>query len=541
MRPADGERELFAASAPVSREIVLYAVATLVGSTIWLWPHLLHFSQVPDRGDPIFSAWRLARVAHQLATDPTHVFDGNSFYPLPLTLTYSDATILQAILGAPLIWIGVKPLIVTNLLFFVAFPACGLAFFYVAWQFTRDPRAALVAGLLGAWYPFHSEHYSHFELQWFMFVPLACLALLRVLARPTLAAGLLFGLVVSAQWLASMYIGIMLMTMLVPFALTVVTGWRVVPSRALVQSLLVAVVVVLASCLITGLPYVRSRAARGDRTIEDLRPGSATVSDYGATHRRLASYRWHSRAANQPERELFPGASPVLLATIGAFASWGTLSTAIAITGALAFECSLGLNGPTYRALYEWVMPYRGMRVPARFSVLVGSCLILLSAFGTRSLLRRVGTRGRDAVFAAIIGFVLLDLRVTTPLVDYWPSSPGLYQSVTSDMVLAEFPTGHEIDYMYFSTEHWAHLIGGYSGFIPVDPELDRARAAFPSPESLASMRGRGATHLTYNCSFERSQERCQNTLRQLDQAPSLSLVADHTWNGADARLYRFR
>jgi hypothetical protein len=144
-------------------------------------------------------------------------------------------------------------------------------------------------------------------------------------------------------------------------------------------------------------------------------------------------------------------------------------------------------------------------------------------------------------VFAAIVGLVLLDLRVTTPLVDYWPSSPALYRSVTSDMVLAEFPTGHEIDYMYFSTGHWARLISGYSGFIPVDPELDRARAAFPSPESLASMRGRGATHVTYNCSFERSDERCRNTVRQLDQAPSLSLVADHEWNGADARLYRFR
>jgi hypothetical protein len=186
-------------------------------------------------------------------------------------------------------------------------------------------------------------------------------------------------------------------------------------------------------------------------------------------------------------------------------------------------------------------MPYRGMRVPARFSVLVGSCLILLSAFGTRSLLRRFATRGSSAVFAAIIVLVLLDLRVTTPLVNYWPSSPGIYQSVTSDMVLAEFPAGHDIDYMYFSTGHWAHLLGGYSGFLPADPELDQARTAFPSPESLASLRGRGATHLTYNCLFERSEQRCENTLRQLDRTPSLSLVADHKWNGADTRLYRFR
>jgi hypothetical protein len=108
-------------------------------------------------------------------------------------------------------------------------------------------------------------------------------------------------------------------------------------------------------------------------------------------------------------------------------------------------------------------------------------------------------------------------------------------------MVLAEFPAGHDIDYMYFSTGHWAHLIGGYSGFIPADPELEQARAAFPSTESLASLRALGATHLTYNCLFERSEERCQNTLRQLDQTAALSLVAGRRWNGADTRLYRMR
>jgi hypothetical protein len=88
---------------------VLYAIATIAGSTVWLWPHLLHFSQVPDRGDPIVSAWRLARLAHQLATDPGHPFDGNIFYPLPPTPTYSDATVLQGILGALLMWMGVEP------------------------------------------------------------------------------------------------------------------------------------------------------------------------------------------------------------------------------------------------------------------------------------------------------------------------------------------------------------------------------------------------------------------------------------------------
>ena len=100
----------FAFARPISREVVCYAFLSVLASTVWLWPHLLHFRQVPDRGDPIFSAWRLARFAHQLTTDPAHLLDGNIFYPLPLTLTYSDATILQGILATPLLWLNVEPL-----------------------------------------------------------------------------------------------------------------------------------------------------------------------------------------------------------------------------------------------------------------------------------------------------------------------------------------------------------------------------------------------------------------------------------------------
>jgi hypothetical protein len=134
---------------------------------------------------------------------------------------------------------------------------------------------------------------------------------------------------------------------------------------------------------------------------------------------------------------------------------------------------------------------------------------------------------------------VLLDLRLTTSLVDYWPAVPEIYEGVTPRMVLAEFPAGREVDYMYFSTTHWAHLLGGYSGYIPSDPELERGRQLFPSREAIASLRGRGATHLTYNCAFERSKERCAYTLRELDRIRTVSLVTAGRWNEAEVRLYR--
>jgi hypothetical protein len=227
----EAERERFAHPPPATRDVWLYAAATLLGSVIWIMPHLRDIRQVADPGDPVFSAWRIARLAHQFTHDPRHLFDGNIFYPLPLTLTYSDSTLLEGLLGMPFVLGGVEPLIVANSLTVIAFPACGLAFFFAAWRLTADPRAALIAGLVGAWYPFRAEHYSHLELLWAMFVPLAIVAGLRMLADPRAATGARFGAAVTAQWLASMYLGVMLLSFLAPFMAIMAVAWRIVPSR----------------------------------------------------------------------------------------------------------------------------------------------------------------------------------------------------------------------------------------------------------------------------------------------------------------------
>src|SRR5678816_4656938 len=66
----DEERERFVRTAVRPRAFVLYAAAAALASVLWLTPNLLHPRRVPDRGDPVFSAWRLARLTHQLAHDP---------------------------------------------------------------------------------------------------------------------------------------------------------------------------------------------------------------------------------------------------------------------------------------------------------------------------------------------------------------------------------------------------------------------------------------------------------------------------------------
>lgn len=536
------ERARIATPAPLPRSFFLYAAAVVLAPLVWLAPHVLHPRLVPDPGDPLFSAWRLASLEHQIAHDPLHPFDANTFYPARGTLTYSDATVLEGLVAAPFIAAGVDPLLVSNWLFLLAFPLSGLTFFYAGWRLTSDLRAGFVAGVLGALYPFHTEHYSHLELQFFCFVPLAVWTLLRMIAAPGWRTGLAFGIAVAAQWLACMYFGVMLMTFLAPFGLLVLAAWRVPLGRPAVGAALAAAIPIVGGLMLLGIPYMASRGARGDRGFADLTYYSAVPADYGHPHGRLATYRWISRRGHQPEREMFPGAMPIVLAAVGIWPPLRVAQAATLASGALAFDWSIGIHGLTYDDLYRYVLPYRGLRVPARFSAIVGSALVLLSAFGCSRLIRLPrAPRAQSALFAVIASLALINLRPVAELHPYYDTNPSIYARVTSAMVLAELPRTHVIDYMYFSTSHWARLLGGYSGFMPIDDELERAWEGFPAPAALDVLRRRGATHLTYNCAFERSPQRCAATLEHLEENPRLELLASEKWQGGDVRLYGFK
>src|SRR5258708_737321 len=536
------ERVRFASPAPPTRAVWLYGAAALLGSLVWIAPQLLHIREVPDAGDPIFSAWRIAALTHQPTPDPRHLWNGNIFYPLPLTLNYSDSLLLQSVLAMPFLLAHVDPLVVANALLVVSYPARGLAFFYATWRIAGDPQAALVAALVGTWSPFHSEHYSHLELHWTMFVPLALIALLRMLARPRWKTGALFGAAVAAQCLACMYVGVMLVSVLVPFGLVVALAWRVRPSRPVAAAVIGAALVLLPVAGGLGVTYLKAREAHGERSLGELSDGSATPRDYGNAHIRLVTYRWQSGRLHHGERELFPGASALALAAVGMLPPLTPVTMATIVSAALGFDWSLGLKGLTYGNLYRLSAVHRGMRVAARFSAMVAATLVLLFAYGARRLLRMPRSpTTRGIVCGALCAGVLFHLRLDPRLQPYLRSIPSIYARVTPDMVLAQLPRYHDLDYMYFSTRHWAHLLGGYSGFLPVDELLERGLRAFPSPERRAQLHRHGATHLTYNCALEEQQNRCGAVLDTLDGNPTLELIASERWERADVRLYRFR
>ena len=197
-----------------------YAGGVIIVSLLWFTPHLTHIRRVPDAGDPLFSAWRIARVAHQLTHDPLHLFDGNIFYPEPYTLTYSDATFLEGVVATPFIVAGLDPLVVSNAIFLVGLSAlrAGVLLYRVA----PDGGSARGVSSPASWarcIRSISSTTATSSCSSSASFRSPMVALLRLLAAPQWRRGLVLGALLALQWLACMYFGVMLPVFLLPVAL----------------------------------------------------------------------------------------------------------------------------------------------------------------------------------------------------------------------------------------------------------------------------------------------------------------------------------
>ena len=525
------------------RGSVAAAAGMGVVAAVLLFPQLRHMDSVPDFGDPLLSMWRAGWVLQQLRGDPRGLFDANIFYPEPLTLTYSDSMLLPGLTAAPLLAAGVHPVVTYNLLLISGFVLSGIAAALLVERLTGSSRAGFVAGIVFGFYPFHFEHYSHLELQMMQWMPLALLAVHRFLETRRLRYAVGGALCVAAQLYSSMYYGVFFSV----YAVAVV-GTLMLTRRPPLRRLLVPAAVAAAIALVLAVPLIRpySEATRtkGERGRGEVIVFSATPTDYLRAHFRSAVYGTRMLSGRQPERALFPGVVPLALAAAGLVPPLGAVRLAYVAGLVVAFDGSLGFNGLTYPYLYDWFSPIRGLRVPARFSLLVALSLAVLSAFGVHRLLRLPRhASGARLMFAAAAVFSVANVWPVLPLRAVWPEPPPVYGALSGagHVVLAEFPVpddyAYNTPYMYFALWHWAPMVNGYSGFMPKSyDEFQHGVADFPGPMALAALKIRGVTHVTVNCAFYRGG--CDALLDRLDRIPDLRRIAEGRWQGQRVRLY---
>lgn len=544
---------------PRWREVLMVGAGLTVVVGLVLHVQVVNPYSVPDLGDPLFSIWRISWIDQHILAAPHRLFDANIFYPAPRTLTYSDSIILPAITAMPLLRVGLHPVLVYNLLLMSGFVFSGVATYVLARCLGFGVVAAWTSGVIFAIYPYRLDHYSHLELQMAQWMPLALLGIHRLMLAGGGRHVALTALAVGAQWYSSMYYALFLSLYVAVFALVLALAWREWRRLGLA-----ACSVVVGAALAWPLAHVyqQLQQEQGVRPLDAVLHFSATPADYLQPTPRSALYAGMRVRPGIGERELFPGIAPVALAGVGVLPPVSPPRLALLVAGLVAFDGSLGMNGRTYPLLYEHLFPFRSIRVPARFAMLVGLTLALLSGAAVERWRPRGWNRLPSLVVAALLTLlVVADAWPALRLVPVWRHPPAIYGGLgpSSGAVLLEYPIHSDPDYfaenlpfMYFSTWHWTPMVNGYSGNVSrAYIQLAHAMRGFPNGDTLPYLRKIGVTHISVICAIDGpsgalgvprpSQTKCDETISHLDVDPRLRSVVRARWEDAPALLYEFR
>jgi len=509
-------------------------------TTAMTWPQAARMTDgVHDPGDPLLIAWVLGWVAHQLPRAPGHMFDANIFYPERNTLAYSETLLAPGAAVAPLHWAGVNPILVYNIVFLSGFVLSGVGTALLVRRLTGRVGPAIVGGIVFAFAPFRIDHYAHLQLQQTQCIPIALWAFHRLLDTRRVRDGAMLGLAVAGQMLSCMYYGLFL----VPY-MAVVCGTLLVARRAWTRDRLIALAAAAVVLTVVMLPaaraYLGARRVVGERGRQEVVDGSARAYNYLAPPEVNLVYGDLFDRFRDPERRLFPGFAAVLLAAVALWPPLSATRVAYALGLLVAFDVSLGFNGVLYRVLYDYFLPFRALRIPARMGMMVCFSLAVLAGYGAARIAEWTGrARVRSAALTGIAAILLIEYASRPlPLWTAPTAPPQAYADIIRDAgdsptsVLFEFPTGHmeDTEYVYYSTFHWQYLVNGYSGFFPPSYlKVVRAVANFPDATSFDAIKAHGARYLVVHGEWLYGA-RYEELIAQLDRRSDVTLISRHPW-----------
>jgi Protein of unknown function (DUF3108) len=496
-----------------------YSIATIVFT--WPLPVSLrsHLGAPEGPGDPYLNLWILGWDLRTLTARPVSLVDGtifnaNIFHPATGTLAYSDHLLPQAVALLPLYWATGDPVLCYNVLLIVSFLASAIAMHALARTLGAPHLAAAVAGITWAFWPYRVAHLIHLQLQALYFLPLAVLALHRLMAGARRADAVWLGLLTALQALSSLYYGVATAIALAVGVLSLGLGTGRLRNARLIGRLALATVVGALVIAPIVWPYWRMQQEEGfARNLYEASRHAAIPSSYlqvpavnriyGRTHlltARDASDQLRPGRTEGVEVELFPGFTVCALAIVGFVATrrsarWPVAWTMVAL-GATAWVLSLGPDGvrTLYAAFHAFVFGFQAVRAPARFAVLVTFALAVLAAFGASLLYQR---RGGPAIVCSALALVLVEYAsMPWPLVErpalrtavgqWLLATPGpgavLYLPLTNDR--------RNTIAMVDSLQHGRPVVNGYSGQRPsFYAALVDTVSTFPSAESLWTLR----------------------------------------------------
>ena len=495
------------------------------------WPLLLHIDEAlpGDLGDPLLNAWILGWDADRLRHGLSGLWDAPIYYPYRHTLAFSEHLLGIALPVAPLVWLTGRTFVAYNVVFIFSFALAGIGMWLLVRRLTGCGEAALVAGAIFAFAPVRFAHVGHIQVLVSGWMPIALWALHGYIDSGSrrMLAGVVAAFLVQA--LSNSYYIYFLTLPIAAVALHAFVS-RHRTRRRLAIELAAGGLVVLAALTPIVLIYFDVRRAYGlRRSLDDVTNLGADLAAYFHDNEglrapiRLWTLLPHVDKPAGPEGELFPGSVALAFASV---ALWPLASRRAepwvrlyAIIGVAALLLSLGARpalwgrplpvGLLYRWLFAYLPGFDGLRVPARFSVVVLLAIAVLAGAGFLRVSRHWTARFRVAGAVAAAAFAWLEGNVgAMPLAFLKPHGRPDRAAYTwirdhEHGALLELPAG-ELDtgfltfqYEYQTLVHRHRIVNGATGYpSPLQTFLGSPASPLVEPpyfhEAVAMLRGIG-------------------------------------------------
>lgn len=506
-----------------------------------------------DNGDAQLNEWILAWVAHQLPRVPAHLFQGNIFYPARDTLAFSEPLIVPALMGGPVAWLGGSPVLVMNLLIMAGLALTALAGYALIYRWTGDRLAGLIAGSAFAFNTHTLSRLAHVQGLHLYGLPLALLALDRLLSAPRLREAAWLALWMTVLAYTSGYLVVFGAIMVAAAGAARLPEWlprwrRVLPALGLAAAAAALAIVPL------WLPYHRVAVEQGMvRSLEGVSEYSASLRGYLAAAGRIHVATWSGRFFTDPVDSFFPGVAVIGLALGALVGVRGGDRASRALRGRVAMLCaiasvgfvlSLGTRTPVYGWAYAVFPPMHGLRAAARFGNLFLLGMAALAGLGAAAI--RARHPDSPAAAAGVVALLALtNLEALRAPIEYrrFTGVPGIYKLLEAEprVVLAEVPfyprqaVFENAEYVLNSTAHWRPLMNGYSGYTPASyTAYADAFWYFPREHAIQAMRRAGVTHVMVHP--ERFGRDADDVVAAVERRRELELVAV---GSRGIRLYR--
>lgn len=466
-------------------------------------------SHLPDWFDYPYIVWVMNQNIEKFQDlNFLNFFDTNAFHPHPYSLLFSDTLIPQSLISLPISFFSKNVILVFNLTFLVILVLNYLSSFVFWKSLFKNPWLGFLGTIFFFYSPYFHIQKSHFQMLFYWPIFLVFYLLFRN-NKPRIFVPILVGILLTIQFLGSVYLAVFLLTMVILFY-----GVDSIFNKNNFSKNLKSIVIIFSFFLLTSgifiKGYLEMKSYYGiDRPIQEFIQYSAHLSDYLFTtpvnsllHNTKIINIWNSFDKNYiGGKASFPGFLLFTTTVLGLFVLnlrkkielkilFSNVSLFFLVTSIAGFVFSLGprlnFNGVyayiplPYNLLMKLVPFLESVRAPSRWSFLFYFGLVYFSLSFTQKYFLKLNNKFVFGLLFSLFFLEYVPISLQTHSETYLKQNHSILREICHEkkFTVLEVPITHfdgrggivnglnnVTKNLLASTHHRCNLVNGYGGY----------------------------------------------------------------------------